>query len=117
MLPAEQLAVDQLRFLSRLHSQGCTSNRSKQQPPLMKQDTRSKKNKQNRIHTTCMNSDKQHYFTYSQSLTGGGRSPMVVSVKVDQYNDLRYFLVTDANGPTGSGYPQLPLKFSALEIM
>jgi hypothetical protein len=41
--------------------------------------------------------------TYVLSVSGGGRSPIVVSVRVDQYKDLRYFLATEAYTPLGSG--------------
>ena len=42
-------------------------------------------------------------YTYCQLDSGGGKSPIVVKVNVDQYKDLRYFLVTFANSPSGFG--------------
>ncbi len=54
---------------------------------------------------------------YSEFLTGGGVSPMVVSVSVDQYMLYAYFLTKRPNsGSEGSGYTKASVpKPMALE--
>jgi hypothetical protein len=42
-------------------------------------------------------------FTYSQLVSGAGKSPMVVSVNVDQNKEAKYFRVRALWLPDGSG--------------
>lgn len=51
--------------------------------------------------------------THSALVSGVGRSPIVVNVRVDQYNEPKYFLVNVAYSPGLYGYTQSPLNPSA----
>lgn len=57
---------------------------------------------------SILKNKKNYNFTYSAFVSGVGRSPMVVSVKVDQYRLPRYLRVSVAQSPGRYGYTQSP---------